>query len=272
MSTPTAIRSPRGATVDQFSGSRASDPKEDIMTNQPTMRDGAEREISPALARRGFFRSAAGGLLVAAGGLWLPGQDEEAQARDGAFGGKLGGRRGKNRRGKERRDRKPDRDRKPPAPPRSPGAADPLMIAVDFTNLRDTPVTLDVWEAAFQDWDNWFQTNASWKQVPVPVKPATGQPPVKTYIGNQVNMAVAIAPDRVLYIETDSPSAAANVAVLTGTWSASGRNPITGVLAVKMDMPIGFVLESNGVRVKRLANRTNLIGEDSRAAYEVSSI
>lgn len=242
------------------------------MTNQPTFCDGAEREIPPALARRSFIRSAAGGLLVAAGGLWLPGQDEDAQARDGAFGGNLGGRRGKNRRGKERRDRKKDRDRKPPTPPRSPGVADLLLIAVDFTNLRETPVTLDVWEAGFQDWDNWIQTNASWKQVSVPAKPATGQPLVKTYIGNQPNMAVAIAPDRVLYIETDSPSAAANVAVLTGTWSAKGRNPITGVLDVKMDMPIGSVLESNGVRVTRLANGKNLIGEDIRAAYAVSSI
>ena len=242
------------------------------MTDQPISRDGVEAEVPQELARRSFIRSAAGGLLVAAGGLWLPGQDEEARAREGAFGGNLGGRRGKDRRGKERRNRKHDRDRKPSAPPRPPGAADPLLIQVDFTNLRSTPVTIDVWEAGFQDWDNWIQTNASWKQVSVPAVPATGQPPVKSYIGNQPNMAVAIAPDRVLYIETDSLGSAPNVAILSGTWSATGRNPITGVLAVKTDMPIGFVMYDNRVRVKRLANGQNLIGEDIRAVYAVSSI
>jgi len=242
------------------------------MTRQASFHDGVDDEIPPALARRSIIRSAAVGLLVVAGGLWLPGQDEEARARDGAFGGNLGGRRGKNRRGKERRDRKRDRDRKPSAPPKPPGAADPLLIQVDFTNLRNTPVTIDVWEAGFQDWDNWIQTNASWKQVSVPAKPATGLPPVKSYFGNQPNMAVAIAPDRVLYIETDSLGSAANVAILTGTWSATGRNPITGVLAVKMDMPVGFVMDYSGVRVKRLANGQNLIGEDMRAVYAVSSV
>ncbi len=77
------------------------------------------------LGRRGVLRAAAGGFVLAASGLFLPANDEAA-AREGAHGGKLGGRHGQNRRGvdkdtrrtraRRRDDRRDDekREGKPP--------------------------------------------------------------------------------------------------------------------------------------------------------------
>ena len=73
--------------------------------------------------RRAILRAGVGGFaLVAASGLVLPEWlHNEAEAREGVYGGKLGGRHGKDRRGRDRsnrnhprhrrdRDQKPDRD------------------------------------------------------------------------------------------------------------------------------------------------------------------
>ena len=72
--------------------------------------------------RRALLAAGAGGFALAASGLflpeWLP---NEAAAREGAYGGKLGGRHGKDRRGRDRRDRnrrhRGDRDSKPDRDP-----------------------------------------------------------------------------------------------------------------------------------------------------------
>lgn len=78
------------------------------------------------LDRRDVLRAAAGGFVLTASGLFLP-ADDEAAAREGAYGGELGGRRGKDRRGLDKRKRrdhnhkkgKKDDDRG--APPQSHG-------------------------------------------------------------------------------------------------------------------------------------------------------
>ena len=70
-----------------------------------------------ALVTRRAWIAASSGLLVAAGGLFLPEWLQDADAREGAYGGRLGGRHGKNRRGvdhakrRDRKDRSRDRDR-----------------------------------------------------------------------------------------------------------------------------------------------------------------
>jgi hypothetical protein len=59
------------------------------------------------LNRRTLWRAAASGFVLAGSGLLLPKwPDDEAVAREGAYGGKIGGRRGKDHRGQDRtRDR-----------------------------------------------------------------------------------------------------------------------------------------------------------------------
>lgn len=72
------------------------------MTFEDKHEDHAEQEVVTAGSRRHLLR-AAGGLALAAGGLFLPGRLEETAAREGAHGGALGGRRGRNRRGRHKR-------------------------------------------------------------------------------------------------------------------------------------------------------------------------
>lgn len=54
-------------------------------------------------SRRLLLRGTAGGLALAASGLFVPDWLEEAEARDGVLGGAKGGRHGKNRRGRHRK-------------------------------------------------------------------------------------------------------------------------------------------------------------------------
>ena len=70
--------------------------------------DNAEQAVVSASSRRHLVRTA-GGLVLAAAGLFLPDWLEETDAREGANGGALGGRRGHNRRGRHQRRTHGDR-------------------------------------------------------------------------------------------------------------------------------------------------------------------
>lgn len=64
------------------------------------------------LGRRGLLRTAAGGFVLAASGLLLPAVAGEIAAREGALDGALGGRRGPDRRGRDKRKRRDHGDDK----------------------------------------------------------------------------------------------------------------------------------------------------------------
>ncbi len=79
------------------------------------MEDRSEEMDGQGLGRRELLRAAAGGFALAASGLFLPEGLEETAAREGALDGELGGRRGKDRRGldaRQRRNRGDKKDRK----------------------------------------------------------------------------------------------------------------------------------------------------------------
>lgn len=63
-------------------------------------------------SRRNLVRLAAGGFALAASGLYLPAAMDEAEAREGALKGQLGGRRGPDRRGRGKRNRRDHGDGK----------------------------------------------------------------------------------------------------------------------------------------------------------------
>ena len=69
--------------------------------------DGQEPSGAQGMSRRQALGGTVGAFALAASGLFLPAGSESADAGKGRFGGKLGGRHGKNRRGKDRKqDRK----------------------------------------------------------------------------------------------------------------------------------------------------------------------
>ena len=109
----------------------------------------SETEPAAFSNRRSLLRAGASGFALAASGLLLPAWlHTEAAAREGAYGGRLGGRHGKNRRGRDRngRDRKRnrrDRDKKPDRdPPRGP-FDDQGVRDIDFVFLNDNDVGTD---------------------------------------------------------------------------------------------------------------------------------
>lgn len=71
-------------------------------------------DADPSLDRRRFLGAATGGFAMAASGLLLPAGLEDAEAREGAYDGALGGRRGQNRRGRDERKRRTHGNRKNP--------------------------------------------------------------------------------------------------------------------------------------------------------------
>ena len=119
------------------------------------MHDRVETETgaSGGTTRRAMLSAAAGGFALAASGLFLPDWMEEAEAREGAYGGQLGGRHGKDQRGlnhAKRRKRarrrghgdKKDKGRdKNDSPPRGTVTRD---IAFSIQNQRSTSVRLRV--------------------------------------------------------------------------------------------------------------------------------
>ena len=104
----------------------------------------------PSATRRDWIRSAGGGLLLAAGGLFLPEWLEEAAARRRAPSGQLGGRHGPNARGRDKRKRRDhgdkDRDRgnddrpRGAAPKGSRGGLFPKAIYLYVYNDRSAPI------------------------------------------------------------------------------------------------------------------------------------
>lgn len=105
--------------------------------------------------RRVLLGGAASGIALAASGLALPGQFEEAEAREGALGGAKGGRHGKNRRGRRRKrthGKKKDKPRGGGPIRVQPFAffldlyADHTPIKVDFYSTRLRPGQGDLWQ------------------------------------------------------------------------------------------------------------------------------
>ncbi|MFT4038581.1 MAG: hypothetical protein QM692_10405 [Thermomicrobiales bacterium] len=81
------------------------------------------RQTEPAASsRRRLLGASAGAFALAASGLFLPpGLVEEAAAREGANHGKLGGRHGKNRRGKDRKKGRSEKQSRASAGNKAPG-------------------------------------------------------------------------------------------------------------------------------------------------------
>lgn len=125
------------------------------------MSDGNEQEASEAEAlpeaasgrkRRGVLSAMAGGFALAAGGLLRPAWLEETKARPGAKGGELGGRRGKDHRGRKKRHGKRhnrDRDRSGPRG----GSPSPLGISITMNYyVSEGKTHTEFWTARTSDW------------------------------------------------------------------------------------------------------------------------
>jgi hypothetical protein len=92
-----------------------------------------QAETTSGLSRRGLLITAASGFALAAGGLFIPAWWEEAAARPGANGGELGGRRGKDHRGRHMKRSHGDKKDKGKNRNDAPRGGDPLFRSTALT-------------------------------------------------------------------------------------------------------------------------------------------
>ena len=105
-----------------------------------------ERASDTTGTRRTILRASLGGFALAASGLFLPADDDEAVAREGVLGGDLGGRRGKDHKGRHSRRTHGDKkdedkrlDKKGKGKDnRPPGAGAPGGSPIKYVAIRAT--------------------------------------------------------------------------------------------------------------------------------------
>ena len=225
----------------------------------PVLESGAGKTAT----RRQWVAAAGGGLALAASGLVLPGWLEEAEARDGAYGGGLGGRHGKNRRGVDkakRRDKGERRDKKHDGRGNGRGGARPGSGAlhvhwVKFYVYNDRPVTTPNQSAAVRGWGNMNGEPDPWDRLPL-VSVANG-----TYTGEFEMFEYtqgAIVIDDHFYVEADNSTIFVPVAVRLyygGTMTADGYQGGTQVedaWFLKEDQQKTWTMDGRLFTIKRL--------------------
>ena len=214
------------------------------------------------VSRRGIVRVAAGAFTLAAGGLFLPEWLEEAEAREGAHDGELGGRHGNDHRGRDQRkprDHGKNKDRHDPNPP--PRGSILRDVAIYVHNLRNVPIQVQGWQGHSTgpnpggDWympEDLPDHHSSWEWSTIAAKPATGREYFKDFVASEVRLAVQLGPAHVVIAYNDwaSPGSAE---ILSGGWDAKhGWNPKGEVLARDDKMRVDDAIEARLIHVQRL--------------------
>ena len=212
-----------------------------------------QEATTSASSRRHLLRGATSALVLAAAGLYLPGAIGTAEAREGSYGGQLGGRRGKDRRGRERRRTPGDRKDKRENPPRSSSGGRDYGVRVYVLNYRNVPISVQGWVSSFNDVSRWSQPDSSWTWATIAANPAAGDPNYKVFRTNQANLAVQIGSDKIIYIEGSNEADPRWQAILAGQWDAAGQSPNTQVLKL-VDLQPSESTEVDGLRLQRLEN------------------
>jgi hypothetical protein len=101
----------------------------------------ARIELGLGLGRRAVLAGAVGGFALAAGGLFVPRWLQEVDAREGAYGGRLGGRHGRNRRGRSPSQRRDNNKNENDGPRGSSGSQDgPHVRWIKFNLYNDLAI------------------------------------------------------------------------------------------------------------------------------------
>ncbi len=205
-----------------------------------------------ATTRRHFLRAAMGGFTLAASGLFLPRGLEQAVAREGANDGQLGGRHGKDRKGRHRRRTHGDRKGKRPAPGNGGIGDRTVNVAVTVQNFRTVAVPVQGWQGLrdTSKGDPWFMKDRSWDWTTIPAKPGNGPALAREFVAEKWNMAIRIGTDRVVTVSggLDDP----NAFIITGGWnSRSGPDSTGELLAGNGAIPVNGSIAAPGIKVTR---------------------
>jgi hypothetical protein len=198
-------------------------------------------------------------LLAAAGvaaGLSASGAGGDATAKAGSYGGELGGRHGRNRRGskphgdRDKNDSDKDQRGKKGKNKRRGGGSDGgsdeprAAFQITFANVRNRPVAIEVWESqsAGRRWANHLGIRRLAPAEELTIHAETSQ------------LAARISRDRVVVVSVEAVTAqdvAATAFIATGRWGASGWDPVGVVLAEDDDLGREEGIAAGGVRLAR---------------------
>lgn len=173
-------------------------------------------------SRRAVLRAATAAFGLAASGLLLTGAREDVAGADGVMDGKRGGRRRKNRGGrdKDKRQKRQQRRkaRKRDKAPQGPGQILDVLLYVH--NLRGTSVSLRAWRMIDREMIAWEPATDT---ITLPARPASGPEPFHDFVFDVTHLAVSIDAGHV--IEVSNPWLGFPWAFLaTGTWGQDGWN------------------------------------------------
>lgn len=195
------------------------------------------------LPRRAVL-AAAGGVILAAGGLLLPAATVEVEAREGKADGRLGGRHGENRRGRDRGKRRDKARARQEKPAQSAGPLGTLNVACVISNKRGDYVATQMWQ--FTD-DDIYTVVGSWTNLP----PAHVTPNVSVdYVSKYAAITVETNTGHVIL----STNPVLGYPTLSIAKAGMSRDGLTGVSGYILDQEFraGQQATAPGFQVKRL--------------------
>ena len=216
-------------------------------------------------SRRRLLSGAASGLLLTAGGLILPYAQDEVDARIGANGGALGGRRGNDRRGRRKhrnhgghkgKDKKNDDDR-----PRGARGGN-RNVAIHVHNYRTVPVQVQGWQ--FDHYDRsgsqetrYYAVPSGWSWSAIPARQANGSHSSKDFVCTRDRdvteervVIVQIGTDYFVWCFND-PFWFPRAEIWSGTWWPAGRGQGSKLLG-SVNMFVDESFSRDGIKVTRL--------------------
>ena len=226
---------------------------------QPQHENDCHPDSLGAFNRRNLLRGVAGGFALA-GGLMLPDWMADAAAREGAYGGRLGGRHGKDRRGRDKAKRRHDKNDAPRNAPRGAAPGNEAHVRwIQFHVYNDRPaanpnqsVIVTPW-ARFAEWGHYpNSTLPNGLAITLPLRSATEGAAVidgQFYVG-AINYLVG-TPQVILQHG--------------GTMTAAGYQNAAGPAYVRplvQGEEVTRVIGSHQFRIKRLADSDDYVEFD----------
>lgn len=197
--------------------------------------------------RRTLLRGAVAGFVLTAGGLYLPATDDEVAARDGAYGGQLGGRRGPDRRGRDKRQRRRKNKQDGDAPRDGDRWRD---VALFVHNYRAADVAVRQWKTIGVDEIIRWGPKTGW--LTIAAKPAAGREHFIDFVENLKGFALAFDTGHVL--EVGNPLLGFPYVILgVGGWSSIGWDP-QGATLIEAKLSEWEVASASGFTVQRLGD------------------
>lgn len=199
--------------------------------------------------RRGLL-AAASGFALAASGLFLPVAREDAMARDGANGGNLGGRHGKDRRGQHKKRHHGDhKNRQKNNKDNAPGKVF-KNVALYVYNERN--------EAVFvQGWAGGKTTGYNTTTAVVEIAAKTGgTTPFHDFVFPDDEGIAQISPNHFVWA-TNTYILNPRIVIAIGQWTKTGPSEGFQVL-VDDHLAVDNIFENDRIRVKRTADTDNL--------------